>query len=196
MVKYFGVIAAFGVCVFGSSASAVTVGPGGFDGGFATTITFDDSLTRSSDNDRDNPLNALGATDSNFFELLVGETVTFTFGSLFTSPGNVVEVTFGNVDNFFESADIFVGNLGDGMPFVEVNENPIENSDAQGPVGFDFTFDGTFDALRITALSSPNGTNGFDIDSVRVSPVPLPAAGWMLVVGIGGLVVMRRKPKA
>lgn len=33
-------------------------------------------------------------------------------------------------------------------------------------------------------------------DLVTASPVPLPAAGWMLIAGVGGLVAMRRKRKA
>jgi hypothetical protein len=31
--------------------------------------------------------------------------------------------------------------------------------------------------------------------SIAVSPVPLPAAGWMLLAGIGGIVALRRRAK-
>ena len=181
-----------------STASAATVGPGGFDGGYATSITYDDTLTgRTTSNDRDNPLNSLGATNGTFFELLIGETVDFTFGSDFVSPGSIVEVTFGSVANFFESVNIFAGNAGDISSFVAIDQNPLGNGGAQGPTGATFTFSGgPFDTLRITALQSPNGVNGFDIDSIRVSAVPLPAGALLLMSGLVGLPLLRRRRKA
>ena len=55
----------------------------------------------------------------------------------------------------------------------------------------------------ITALVSVTSESGFDYvegatphdrgDDVDISPVPLPATGWMLIVGLGGLLTMRRR---
>jgi hypothetical protein len=71
----------------------------------------------------------------------------------------------------------------------------------------DFTYHGfsggTFDELRLrdaegtpTALSFLDGRrNALTIDSIEVSkatPVPLPAAGWMLLSTVGGLFAARR----
>jgi hypothetical protein len=33
-------------------------------------------------------------------------------------------------------------------------------------------------------------------ENEHVPPIPLPAAGWMLITGIGGLVAMKRRQKA
>ncbi|MEM1235327.1 MAG: VPLPA-CTERM sorting domain-containing protein [Pseudomonadota bacterium] len=40
------------------------------------------------------------------------------------------------------------------------------------------------------------GNCGALIDNVSISAVPLPAAGWMLLAGFGGLVAMRRRSKS
>ena len=47
-----------------------------------------------------------------------------------------------------------------------------------------------------TSQFNPNGSkDGFDVAEFSVTPVPLPAAGWMLLAGVGGLVAMRRRRK-
>jgi hypothetical protein len=39
-------------------------------------------------------------------------------------------------------------------------------------------------------------THDYAIESVTVSPIPLPAAGWLLIGGIGTLIAVRRRQKA
>ena len=36
----------------------------------------------------------------------------------------------------------------------------------------------------------------FGVATTTASPVPLPAAGWMLIAGLGGLGLMRRRKRA
>ena len=201
---YLAAAAAFGL--WASASAAVTLsGPTAFDNGYATTVTYDETLPRSSANGRNNALNALGATDGAFFELLVGEVVDFTFGAQFSSPGSVVEVTFGNPANYFENVKISVAMFGG--PFVEVTGSPISNAGAQTDPGAVFTFAGTgFQTLRMEALQSPNGVGGFDVDSVRVTPdlstvpdlapVPLPAGGLLLVTSFAGFGALRMRKRA
>lgn len=70
-------------------------------------------------------------------------------------------------------------------------EGIVSNEEAQDG----FTFDGEFDAVRIADLTpiEVGGVGGFDADSVRVSPIPLPAGGVLLLSALGGLAVARRK---
>ena len=52
-----------------ASAATVTAGPGGFNDGYATSITYDDAAPRGTGNDRADPTNALGSTVGDFFEI-------------------------------------------------------------------------------------------------------------------------------
>ena len=182
-----------------TEAAIVTVGSDVFDDGYATSITYDTDALRGTENDRDNPFNALGATDDAFFEIGLGSTVELTFGTRFTSPGNVVEVTFGDPSNFIETALFFVGLAGDAGSFVAINQNPIVNQSAQNGVAFTFA-GGPFDTLRITDTSQPpndnSTTGGFDIESIRITTIPVPASGLLLLSAFGGIAIGRRRRKA
>ncbi|MEO9576479.1 MAG: VPLPA-CTERM sorting domain-containing protein [Tateyamaria sp.] len=48
----------------------------------------------------------------------------------------------------------------------------------------------------LTTNYCPRNTPEFFIASIHTTPVPLPAAGWMLLAGVGGLAAMRRRKKA
>ncbi len=152
--------------------------------------------------------NALGAPDSKFLSLGFGGYAVFSFGTDFTSPGNVVEVTF-DTSNYDEHADIYVGNSYAGTGDVNDLSSfdfvaSVANTAAQGSTGgFTFSFPGQYTYLAIldrtllrgTSSASLNG-DGFDIDSVSVNAVPVPAAGVLLLGALGGLGVMRRRKKA
>jgi hypothetical protein len=178
-----------------ADAALMTVGPGGFDNGFATTITYDDAAARGTTNDRDDPTNALGANNGDFFEIGFGSYIDLTFGTIFDGSTTVFEVTFGNAAAFPESADILAG-FG-GVYTLIVGD--LSNAAAQGGAIISLAgFGGPFDTIRISDTSSPiNGatTGGFDIDAVRVAPVPLPAAFSLLAGALGliGFFGRRRK---
>ena len=61
-------------------------------------------------------------------------------------------------------------------------------------IGFEFNnmILGTF----WTEENQDNSAHLYASYSVVPSPVPLPAAGWMLIAGLGGLVAMKRRKKA
>ncbi|NRB00625.1 MAG: VPLPA-CTERM sorting domain-containing protein [Rhodobacteraceae bacterium] len=50
-------------------------------------------------------------------------------------------------------------------------------------------------AITFKAGGKENTLGGF-VDSVTLSEVPLPAAGWMLVAGLGGIAAMKRRRKS
>jgi len=189
------------------SAAVVTIGPNDFNGGFATGITYDNdnvAARRGVTNDRDNGLNALGAPDSAFFELGFGSTAFFTFGTLFNGDVTAFEVTFGSPGAFPEVVEVAVG-LGM-APFTTVGT--LTNSDASGANGGSLTITGggLFDTVRLTDMSpltstfendvNGNPVGGFDVNAVRVSPVPVPAAGLLLLGALGGFAGLRRRRKA
>jgi hypothetical protein len=54
-------------------------------------------------------------------------------------------------------------------------------------------------SLDVVFLEATSDLTEAPIDGfvpVDVSPVPLPAAGWMLLAGLGGIAAMRRRTKA
>jgi hypothetical protein len=167
----------------------------------------DASALRGTANDRDNLNNAFGAADGAFFELGYEGVFEFQFGTptgqAFFGPGSIVEITFGNRNSFPEAVKIEVGLKGNAASFITAAPNPVVNN---GPAGSSaFTFAGVFDTVRLTDVTratfpkgagSDDRTGGFDVDAIGVSPVPLPAAGFLLLGGLGGLVALRRRRKA
>lgn len=181
----------------GASAAIVEFGSNDFDDGWASFIRYDDAANRGTVNDRDNPANALGSDASDFFEIGFGSSVDLKFGSEFTSPGTLIEVTNGSTTSWPESVAVWVGNDGDDGSFFKVGD--MSNSDAQNPGG-EFTFaGGPFDTVRLVDTSTfpTSGSGGWDIAAVRVSAVPVPAALPLLAAGLGAFgFIARRKRKA
>ncbi len=194
----FGAAALVALLASGANAAIVEFGSNAFDDGWASFIRYDDAALRGTDDDRDNPANALGSDASDFFEIGFGSTVDLKFGSAFTSPGTLIEVTNGNVAGWPESVDILVGNDGDPGSFFKVGS--LDNTAAQNPGG-QFTFaGGPFDTVRLIDTSSspaPNGSTegGWDIAAVRVSAVPVPAAMPLLLAGVGALGIAARRKR-
>jgi hypothetical protein len=51
--------------------------------------------------------------------------------------------------------------------------------------------------VDIATIRMTSGTNdGFGIDGIQVGVVPLPAAGWLMIAGLGGLAALRRRKRA
>ncbi len=60
---------------------------------------------------------------------------------------------------------------------------------------------GSFDTILLvdvtkSVFASTTSFDGFDVDAVGISAVPLPAAGLMLLMGVGSIGLMRRRKKA
>lgn len=71
----------------------------------------------------------------------------------------------------------------------------FQNLDNNNEQLFLVDFGGAVSSATVTMTSS-RVNDSFTIDGAAISPVPLPAAGWLMVAGLGGLVAMRRRRKA
>lgn len=185
---------AFKVAILAATALAVTV-----PAASASTVTYATLVdwqqgSGAGSAGRSDTANATGAPDGVFLSLGLGGIGIFSFGGPFTAPGTVVEVTNGVVATYPESADVYVGTshntgnfdlLGQGFQLV----GNITNVLAQYP-GMTIPFDGTWNFLALvdtTKRDTPNSpsSDGFDVDAVGVSVVPLPAAGLLALSGFG-----------
>ncbi|NRB00624.1 MAG: VPLPA-CTERM sorting domain-containing protein [Rhodobacteraceae bacterium] len=185
----------------------------------AATLTFAETVTEltgaerscaldtpgfvAPDGDRANICNALGAPDGSFPPEF-GFTSTgnfgeleFTFGTEFTGPAYIWEVTGGSTANWTESLDIVAVTAGG----VEAEIVSVTNlgadaggNNSQWKIDFDFEEDGPFAFLRVRNPSGPG--DKFDIDAIGVTAVPLPATGLMLIAGLGGIAAMKRRRKS
>lgn len=208
-----GVAVAAGLTVATSTASQASLI-------YATEVDWFNNGTVTNVNDRDNPANALGAPDDDFLSLGQSSDdnpgfAVFGFGQNFLDQGRVWEFTFNcaNGCDFLETAIIYVGTssqytmgqasradqidlvTGLGGFFGEWEEvGQVSNQNAQiDDGGAAISFAGEFTWLAIvdnTPSNSPS-PDGFDVNAIGVAPVPLPAAAWFLLTGLGGLAGLR-----
>lgn len=142
--------------------------------------------------------NALGAPDSEFLSLGLGGAAVFDFGQAFSGPVSIWETTYdanatpSERAKYPEYAQIYVGNTWstDFSSFSLVAE--INNTDY--PTTINLT--GSYQYLLIRDVTNlhPDGklADGFDVNAVGVTPVPIPGALWLLGSGLLGLFGFRR----
>lgn len=186
---------------FKTLAAAALIGVAATTGASAATIYatgYNDVFNPSPAAGRDDPGAALGAPDADpnaeggFYEIGSGGSIDFTFGQLFTGPAALIEITFGKRSSWDE--DTIVSGIRNG---VATELARFRNDDVVGGA-ISVVFRGVFDELRFadnSAAGPDRGrpVNGIDIDSVAVSPVPVPAAGLLLAGALGALGLARRR---
>lgn len=96
------------VALFAVNAVAATL--------YATGVTWTNNGTVGTDNNRNNPLKALGAPDGDFLAIGLRGSADFTFGRTFTGSDIIHEITFGNRAGYPESARILAGLNGQFVP--------------------------------------------------------------------------------
>lgn len=74
---------------------------------------------------------------------------------------------------------------------VQLSASTIIDPATWGDMGATVTITdvGTFDAVTFHSI----GANSFEIANLEIAPVPLPAAGLMLLAGLGGFAAVRRR---
>jgi hypothetical protein len=145
--------------------------------------------------DRSDPTAALGAPDDKFFSLGNGGHIVLGFaGAPFGSgTATTYEVTTNRKNDHKEAIEVYSIFQGVQSALLGV----ITNFNESGSV----FVTGAFDSIKlvdITYTLFPDTTSfdGFDVNAVGisdVSPIPLPAAGFLLLAGLGGLAAVRRK---
>jgi hypothetical protein len=145
--------------------------------------------------DRSDPEAVKGAPDGVFYSLGLGGNLVLDFGSglRVTSPGRVTEVTL-RLTNYIERMSIFVSNS---LVFSDPAVATISNQAAGLPGGTTFSF--VSDYFRYVKLVDFSPVvarrDGFDVDSISFTEVPVPASGLLMGAALFGLGAMRRRNK-
>jgi exosortase len=153
----------------GSVTVTATAGRAGLSGithFFANVSQTGSGLGVRSQTDTSGEVDGSGAMDA----------LVFTFNTF---------VKLASVSFAFAQADddwtVYVDN---GSGFVQVADDSTDNP---------FSYAGTF--LRI-AFQADFEDDDFKVSGMTVTPVPLPAGAWLMLVGFGGLALLRRNQKA
>lgn len=146
-------------------------------------------------NDRQDVNNAVDTDDSTFYALGFGGDITLGFAvPLFTNPQTVqaFEITFNRRTGHDEAAEVY--SVLDGVEtFLGTLTNFVNGGSVVASTAFEY-----IKLVDVTLELFPSTTSydGFDLSAIKVSPVPLPAAGVLMLAGLGGLAALRRRKTA
>jgi hypothetical protein len=191
------------LCLASGAASASTLSVVSADCGMPATSTglTTGTITCGSTSRSDTGAVNFGAGDGSFYSLGLNGAIVFRITPAFTGPSMVVEVT-GRSDHR-EAAEVR-GSV-DGVTFVTLGTVANATSNTAAPLGLtaSLAFSGVYNYLAFvdvsrTFFTATGSTDGFDLDAftVQPAPVPLPAAAFLLLGGIGALGLLRRRKMA
>lgn len=148
-------------------------------------------------NDRLSVVNALGETEGAFYSLGKDGYLTLGFDTASFAPGariTLEEVTFNGParSRHYEAVDVY-SVFSDLATFVGTVYNTTKSTTLR--------IAQRFEHIRLVDVTSreyasTSSFDGFDVDSVKIAPVPVPAAGVLMLAGLGGLALMRRRKAA
>ncbi|WP_341351588.1 VPLPA-CTERM sorting domain-containing protein [Paracoccus fontiphilus] len=149
-------------------------------------------------NDRKNLANLIDGNKNTFYSLGLGGSVTLGFGTDFRAGDvSVYEITFTrptSIDKNYEAFELVAldaNKNATGFSKVITNENGFAS----------FRIDSGFTYLKLVDVTKEQFANtssydGADIGMVSIAAVPVPAAGVLLLAGLGGFAALRRRKSA
>jgi hypothetical protein len=144
--------------------------------------------------DRSDPEAVKGPADGIFYSLGLGGNLILDFGvGLVSTPGNVSEVTF-RLEGYVEKMKVFVSKT---LDFSAPAVATVSNQSAGLPGGATFSFaTEAFRYVKLVDISPVRvGRDGFDVDTISFSAVPVPAAGLLMGSALFGFGALRRRAK-
>ena len=201
-------MAQFGKAIFGAAVLTLMAGGASAATIYASSVTALKGTTPSTCTvaertaDRSNICNALGAPDGDadtgggigFVSSGLYDSLTFGFDKNFTAPVTVFEITGNRDRSYVEKLDLTFSVVSGGQTYVGtiINTSGMPGADDdQWAISVMFDAKGPFSSITVSDNSST--PDGFDIDAIAVSAIPVPAAGFMLLAGLGGLAAARRR---
>jgi hypothetical protein len=164
------------------------------------------------DANRSNPHNALGTPadpaenpgELDFYSLGIGGEMVLSFGKPFTAGDAVVfETTFGNRAIYPESVELLVST--DGISFIHVTDLNNLSADTHLVLSDFIAETGPFHFLKLKDKTDPAPflaggfdlkADGFDVNAVGVTAIPLPSATWSALGLLGALGARKRLHRA
>lgn len=155
--------------------------------------------TQCTSNGRDKLDNLIDSRKDTFYSLGLGGEVTLGFGTSFSAgTASVYEITFSRPtlkDRHYEAVELYA---------LDADKNEVGYSkvitNLDGSASF--KIDGAFTYLKLKDVTSTydwgvqsSSFDGFDVGMVSIAAVPVPAAGGLLLAGLGGLAALRRRKK-
>jgi hypothetical protein len=156
----------------------------------AMTGTVNQNVTGSITNQRLDPFAGTALAGSAYTSVQRNSSATYDFGGI----QNAMSLLWGSPDEDVEGRNKIEFYLG-GALVDTVTAKLIEDT-ITNPAEFNTSFVTVFHLKFDTAVFSNNSANAFEYGNLSVEPIPLPAAGWMLLAGVGGMAAMRRRKKA
>lgn len=146
-------------------------------------------------NDRLDATNAVDGDTSTFYALGLGGSILLSFAMPLPEVSKTISVfeeTFNRAHGHKEAADVYAVN-GTEETFLGRISNLVGESKIVTNASFQF-----LKLVDVTRRQFPGSASydGFDLAKVNVAAVPLPATGLMLLGGLGGIAMLRRRRKS